>query len=78
MNEERLGEVGLDSDHLWPNSVHDTHGSLVKGSHLVVDVVIVSVVAREPLERIKRQRVSTVVVDGFEGCNREQKCSLTE
>jgi len=44
----------------------------------VVNVVIVGVVARKQLERIEWQGVSTVVVDGLEGGNCEQKCSLTD
>ena len=42
----------------------------------MVDVVSVRVIACEPLQRIKRQRVSTVVVDRLEHGNYEQKCGL--
>ena len=48
----------------------------MKRANLVVNVVIVSVVAREPLQRVERQGVSAVIVDGLEGGNYEQKRSL--
>ena len=47
-------------------------------AHLVVNVVIVSVVARKQLERVEWQGVSAVVVDGLEGSKCEEKCSLTD
>jgi len=40
--------------------------------------MIVSVVARNQLEGVEWQGVSTVVVDGLDGGNCEQKCSLTD
>ena len=40
-------------------------------TNLVVNVVIVSVAAREPLQRVKRQGVSAMVIDSLEGGNRE-------
>ena len=49
---------------------------LTKRQNLVVNVVIISVVAREPLQRIEWQRVSTVVVDRLKHGNYEQKCCL--
>ena len=56
----------------------DTREYSVERAHLMVNVMIVSVVAREQLERVEWQGVSTVVVDGLEGGNCEQKCSLAE
>ena len=44
----------------------------------MVNVVIVSIAAREPLQGVERERVSTVVVDGLEGGNREQKRGLAK
>ena len=40
--------------------------------------MIVSVVAREPLERVEWQGVSRVVVDGLESGNCEKKRGLAE
>ena len=40
-------------------------------ANLVVNVVVVSVVAREPLQRVERQGVPAMVVDGLEGGNRK-------
>ena len=45
-------------------------------ANLVVNIVVVSVVAREPLQRVERQGVSAVIVDSLEGGNYEQKRSL--
>ena len=50
----------------------------MKRTNLVVNVVIVGVIAREPLERVERQGVSTVVVDGLEGGDREQEGGLAD
>ena len=47
-------------------------------ANLVVNVVIVSIVAREPLQRVEWKGVSAMVVDGLEGGNCEQKCGLAE
>ena len=42
-----------------------------KRANLVVNIVIVSVVACEPLQRVERQGVSAVVIDGLDGGNCE-------
>lgn len=47
-------------------------------AYLVMNVVVVSVVATKRLQRVEREGVSTMIVDGLDGCNYEQKCSLTE
>ena len=40
-------------------------------ANLVVNVMIVRIVTRKPLQRIERQGVAAVVVDGLEGADRE-------
>ena len=50
----------------------------MKSANLVVNVVVVSVVTREPLQRVEREGVSAVVVDGLEGSNCEQKRGLAD
>jgi len=58
MYEERLGEIGLDSD------------------DLMVYIVIVCIIPSHELERVKRKAVSTMVVDGFQGRETEEKHRL--
>ena len=50
----------------------------MESPNLVVNVVIVSIAAREPLQGVERQGVSAVVIDGLEGGNCEKKRSLTK
>ena len=50
----------------------------MKKTNLVMNVVIVGVIAREPLQRIEWQGVSAVVVSGLEGGDREQKSGLAD
>jgi len=50
----------------------------MKRANLVVNVVVVSVVARKPLQRVERQGVSRVIVDGLEGGNCEKKRGLAK
>ena len=50
----------------------------MEGANLVVNIVVVSVVAREPLQRVEREGVPAMVVDGLEGGNREQKRGLAK
>jgi len=46
-------------------------------NHLVVNIVVVGVIAGEPLEGIEWERVPAVVVDSLEGGDYEQKRCLT-
>jgi hypothetical protein len=48
----------------------------MKGPNLMVNVVVVGIVTREPLQRVEREGVSAVVVDGLEGPNYEHECGL--
>jgi len=50
----------------------------MESANLVVNVVIVSIAAREPLQRVKRQGVPAIIVDGLEAGNREQKRGLAK
>lgn len=50
----------------------------MKRTNLVVNVVVIGVIAREPLQRVKWEGVSAVVVDGLKGGNCEQKCGLAK
>ena len=50
----------------------------MESANLVVNVVIVGIAAREPLQRIERQGVSAMIVDGLKGGNCEQKRGLAK
>lgn len=48
----------------------------MESTNLVVNIVVVRIVACKPLQRVKREGVSAVVVDGLEGGKCKQEHGL--
>lgn len=53
-------------------------GHTIKEAHLVMDVMIWGVVSKYHLEGIKRQGVTAMVIDGFEGGKGKEEDALSD
>ena len=63
--EKRLGKIGLDrlSKARLENGLEDPY---LNTPTLVVNVMVSSIIREEPLKGVERQRVSAVIIDGFQ------------
>lgn len=77
MYEERLCEVRLNANDLEHRRV-SLAPTLVdaQGTHLMVNIMIVGVVARQKLQRVEGQDVTAVVVHSLESANEEEEHGL--